>query len=332
VTGPNSNSMRSLNGGWSYTWQGEKTDLYAKKYNTILKAVTNKFGKDHVKYEQGVLYNSEWGKANEDSLLDLDAVVKAAADVDYILLCIGENSYTETPGNINDMNISPNQLLLAEAMIKTGKPVIVILNEGRPRVINKIVPGAKAILDIFLPANFGADALVDILTGEVNPSGKLPITYPRYVNSLVPYIHKPSEGGGNPQGGEFDPQFEFGFGLSYTTFEYSDLKINKTSFAPNETANITVTVKNTGNRQGKEVAQLFISDVVASLTPDVKRLRGFEKIELKPGESKTVLFRVPLKDLAFVNPQNKKVLEAGVFKVAVNNQASSFSVTSTKVF
>jgi beta-glucosidase len=332
VTGPNANSMRSLNGGWTYTWQGEKTDLYAKKYNTILKAVTNKFGKDHVKYEQGVLYNSEWGKANEDSLLDLDQVLKAAADVDYILLCIGENSYTETPGNINDMNISPNQLLLAEAMIKTGKPVIVILNEGRPRVINKIVPGAKAILDIFLPSNYGADALVDILTGEVNPSGKLPITYPRYVNSLVPYIHKPSEGGGNPQGGEFDPQFEFGFGLSYTTFEYSDLKINKTSFAPNETANITVTVKNTGNRQGKEVAQLFISDVVASLTPDVKRLRGFEKIDLKPGEFKTVLFRVPLKDLAFVNPQNKKVLEAGVFKVAINNQASSFSVTSTKVF
>lgn len=332
VTGPNANSMRSLNGGWTYTWQGEKTDVYAQKYNTILEAVTNKFGKDHVTYEQGVLYNSEWGKANEDSLLDIDAVVKAAANVDYILLCIGENSYTETPGNINDMNLSPNQITLAEAMIKTGKPVIVVLNEGRPRVINKIVPGAKAILDIYLPSNFGANALVDILTGTINPSGKLPITYPRYVNSLVPYIHKPSEGGGNPQGGEFVPQFEFGFGLSYTTFEYSDLKINKTTFGPGETALISVTVKNTGSRQGKEVAQLFISDLVASLTPDVKRLRGFEKLDLKPGESKGVMFRIPVKDLAFVNPQNKKVLEAGVFKVAINNQSLSFSVNSTKVF
>ena len=332
VTGPNANSMRTLNGGWTYTWQGEKTDHYAEKYNTILKAVTRKFGKDNVKYEQGVLYNNEWGNANEDSLMNLDAVVKAAADVDYILLCIGENSYTETPGNINDMNLSANQLALAEAMIKTGKPVIVILNEGRPRIINTIIPGAKAVLDVFLPGNFGADALADILTGEINPSGKLPITYPRYVNSLVPYIHKPSEGGGNPQGGEFDPQYQFGFGLSYTTFEYGDLKINKKSFLPNEIATINVTVKNTGNKEGKEVVQLFVSDLVASLSPDVKRLRGFEKIDLKPGKSKAVTFKLPLKDLAFVNPDNKKVLEAGDFKIAVSNQTSSFKVSQTKIF
>ncbi|HET7116328.1 MAG TPA: glycoside hydrolase family 3 N-terminal domain-containing protein, partial [Hanamia sp.] len=299
VTGPNANSMRSLNGGWTYTWQGEKTDFYAKQYNTILKALTNKFGKDNVKYEQGVAYNEEWGKFNEDSLLNLDAAVKAAADVDYIVLCIGENSYTETPGNINDMNISPNQITLAEAMIKTGKPVILILNEGRPRIINKIVPGAAAVLDIYLPSNFGADALADILTGEVNPSGKLPITYPHYVNSLVPYIHKPSEGGGNPQGGEFDPQWQFGFGLSYTTFDYSNLTVNKNNFSPDETATISVTIKNTGAREGKEVAQLFVSQLVAyMISPDVKRLRGFEKIDLKPGESKTVTFHLPLKDLA----------------------------------
>jgi beta-glucosidase len=332
VTGPNANSMRCLNGGWSYTWQGEKTDFYAKQYNTILEAVTNKFGKENVKYVQGVSYNEAWGKFNEDSLLDVDAAVKAAADVDYILLCIGENSYTETPGNINDMNLSPNQIALARAMIKTGKPVITILNEGRPRIINEIVPGSKAILDIYLPSNFGADALVDILTGVINPSGKLPITYPRYPNSLVSYIHKPSEGGANPQGGDFDPQWQFGFGLSYTTFGYSDLKINKTTFGPDETASISVTIKNTGNKEGKEVAQLYTSQLVASITPDVKRLRGFEKVDLKPGESKTITFTLPLKELAFVNNENKKILEAGDFKIQIENLTLGFSVNKTKVF
>jgi beta-glucosidase len=332
VTGPNANSMRCLNGGWSYTWQGEKTDTYAKEYNTILEAVTNKFGKDNVKYVQGVSYNEAWGKFNEDSLLDVDAAVKAAADVDYILLCIGENSYTETPGNINDMNLSPNQITLANAVIKTGKPVILILNEGRPRVINDIVPGVKSILDVYLPGNFGADALTDILTGDVNPSGKLPITYPRYPNSLVGYIHKPSEGEGNPQGGEFGPQFHFGFGLSYTTFAYSDLKINKNTFGPDENATINVTVKNTGSKEGKEVVQLYVSDLVASITPDVKRLRGFEKVDLKSGESKTITFTLPLKDLAFVNNDNKKILEAGDFKIQIENLTSTFTVNKTKIF
>ena len=333
VTGPNANTMRSLDGGWSYTWQGEKTDFYAKQYNTLLEAVTNKFGKDNVKYEQGVAYNETWGKFNEDSLLDIDAAVKAAADVDYILLCIGENSYTETPGNINDMNLSPNQITLAEAMIKTGKPVILILNEGRPRIINKIVDGIPGILDVYLPGNYGADALADILTGDVNPSGKLPITYPRYPNDLVGYIHKPSEGGGNPQGGEFDPQWQFGFGLSYTIFEYSNLEIEKKSFSADETATIRVTVKNTGTKEGKEVVQLFVSQLVAyMISPDVKRLRGFEKIDLQPGESKTVTFKLPLKDLAFVNNENKKILEAGDFKIQIENLTSSFKVNNTKTF
>jgi beta-glucosidase len=332
VTGPNANSMRCLNGGWSYTWQGEKTDVYAKQYNTILEALTNKFGKENVKYQQGVAYNPGWGKFNEDSLVNFDEAVKAAADVDYILLCIGEDSYTETPGNINDMNLSTNQIALAQAMIKTGKPVITILNEGRPRIINEIVPGSKAILDIYLPSNFGADALADILTGDINPSGKLPITYPRYPNSLISYIHKPSEGGGNPQGGDFDPQWQFGFGLSYTTFAYSDLKINKTTFGPDENATVNVTVKNTGNKEGKEVVQLYTSDLVASITPDVKRLRRFEKVNLKPGESKTITFTLPLKELAFVNNDNKKILEAGDFKIQVENLTTTFNVNKTKLF
>jgi beta-glucosidase len=323
VTGPNANSMRTLNGGWTYTWQGEKTDEYAQRYNTILEAVQKKFGTDHVKYKEGVAYNMK-GKYYEDSVVNIDAAIQAAAGEDYILLCIGENSYTETPGNLNDLSLSDNQLLLAQAMIKTGKPVIIILNEGRPRIINRIEQGSAAILDIYLPSNFGADALADILTGDVNPSGKLPITYPRYTNSLAGYIHKPSEGNGNPQGGESDLQFQFGFGLSYTSFEYSNLSIDKKSFSPGETAIINVTVKNTGNREGKEVVQLFVSDLIASLTPDVKRLRGFEKVDLKPGESKTVTFKLPLKDLAFINTDNKRTLEA--------NQSASFMVNKTIVF
>jgi beta-glucosidase len=331
VTGPNANSMRTLNGGWTYTWQGEKTDEYAEKYNTILEAVQKKFGPSNVTYEKGVAYNMA-GKYYEDSIVDIDAVVKAAAGVDYILLCIGENSYTETPGNLNDLSLSANQVLLAKALMKTGKPVIYILNEGRPRIFNNIEPGAAAILDVYLPSNFGADALADILTGDVNPSGKLPITYPRYTNSLAPYIHKLSEGEGNPQGGDFFPQYQFGFGLSYTTFEYSNLTIDKKTFSPGETATIKVTVKNSGSREGKEVVQLFTSDLIASLTPDVKRLRAFEKIDLKPGESKTVTFKLALKDLAFVNTDNKKILEAGEFKIQIANQSASFNVTSTKVY
>jgi beta-glucosidase len=331
VTGPNANSMRTLNGGWTYTWQGEKTDEYAEKYNTILEAVQKKLGPANVLYEKGVAYNMQ-GKYYEDSVVDIDAAVKAAAGVDYILLCIGENNYTETPGNLNDLSLSDNQLLLAQAMIKTGKPVIIILNEGRPRIINRVEPGAAAILDLYLPSNFGADALADILTGDVNPSGKLPITYPRYTNSLAGYIHKPSEGDGNPQGGDFYPQFQFGFGLSYTTFEYSNIMINKKSFSADETASINVTVKNTGSKEGKEVVQLFVSDLIASLTPDVKRLRGFEKVDLKPGESKTVTFKLPLKDLAFINTDNKRTLEAGDFKIQVVNQTASFMVNKTIVF
>ena len=279
-----------------------------------------------------MVYNEAWGKYNEDSLGNLELAIKKAAKVDYILLCVGENSYTETPGNLVDMNLSPNQVLLADAMLNTGKPVILILNEGRPRIINSLVPGLAAIIQTYLPGNFGAEALVDILTGAVNPSGKLPITYPRYPNSLVGYIHKPSEGAGNPQGGAFDPQFLFGFGLSYTTFTYSDLKINKEVFAPTATATIEVTVKNTGTKEGKEVVQLFVSQLVASLSPDVKRLRGFEKVFLKPGESQTISFALPLKDLAFVNIENKKTLEAGDFKIQIGSLTANLTLNKTLIF
>ncbi len=331
VTGPNANSMRTLNGGWTYSWQGEQTDEYATKYNTILEALQKKLGAANVIYEQGVSYKTP-GKYFEDTVLNMEAAVQAAANVDYVLLCIGENSYTETPGNTNDLTLSANQLALAHALIKTGKPVVFILNEGRPRIISSIEPGAAAIVDVFLPGNFGADALVDILTGTVNPSGKLPLTYPRYVNDLAGYIRKPSEGSGNPQGGESNPQYPFGFGLSYTSFSYSNLSISKKSFDPTETVTITVNVTNTGNKTGKEVVQLYITDLIASLTPDVKRLRGFEKVDLKPGESKTVTFNIPLKQLAFVGTDLKKHLEAGEFNIQAGNQSQLFSVTKTLVF
>ena len=331
VTGPNANSMRSLNGGWTYTWQGNMTNEIAPQYNTILEAITNRFGKENVTYVQGVAYK-EKGQYYEDTLTGIDAAVQVAANADYVLLCIGENSYTETPGNLVDLELSDNQLALANAMIKTGKPVILVLNEGRPRIISRIEPGAAAILNVYLPGNYGGNALADILTGDVNPSGKLPLTYPRYTNILVSYIHKPSEGDTNPQGGTFQPQWPFGYGLSYTSFAYSDLSISKNSFSPDEAATVTVTVKNTGNRDGKEVVQLYVSDLLASFTPDVKRLRGFEKVNLKAGESKTVSFKVPMKDLAFVGTDNKKHLEQGDFKIQIADQSASFNVTKTVTF
>lgn len=331
VTGPNANSIRSLNGGWTYTWQGEKTNEYGKQYNTILKSLQNKLGAGNVVFVPGVEY-IETGRYDADSIIDLKAVTEAAKNVDYILLCMGENSYTETPGNTYDLSLSENQAKLAESLKGTGKPVIFILNEGRPRIFNKIEPIADGILHVYLPGNYGADALADILTGKVNPSGKLPFTYPRYVNDLVSYIHKPSEGSSNPQGGETNPQYPFGYGLSYTSFTYSNLTISKSEFSPEESAVISITVTNNGNQAGKEVVQLYVSDLVASLTPDVKRLRAFEKVELKPGESKNIRFNLPLKDLAFVGTDLKKHLEAGEFRVQIADLSATFSVSKTIVF
>jgi len=331
VCGPNANSMRTLNGGWTYTWQGERTDEYAAKYHTILEALTAKLGEGHVHYEAGVSYQP-MGRYDEDSAVGIEAAVRAAANADVVLLCLGENSYTETPGNLNDLNLSENQQVLARALAAAGKPVVLILNEGRPRIIRNIEGSMTAIVHTYLPGNYGADALVDILTGAVNPSGKLPITYPRYSNALAGYIHKPSEGSMNPQGGESTAQYEFGYGLSYTSFAYSNLRISKTSFGPDETATISVTVTNTGSRAGKEVVQLYVSDLIASLTPDVKRLRGFDKIELAPGASRTVSFTLPMKQLAFVNTDNKTVLESGAFAVQVGDQKGGFSVSGSRSF
>jgi beta-glucosidase len=336
VTGPNANSMRCLNGGWTYTWQGDRTDEIAGEYNTILEAVTKKFGEGNVRFVESVVYRPNQ-KYWSDSIANMEEAVRAAAAADYILLCLGENSYTETPGNLNELDLSANQLSLARAMLSTGKRVVLILNEGRPRIISSIEPGVSAIVHVYLPGNYGGDALADILAGEVNPSGKLPVTYPRYANSLTPYIHKYADQVSNPQGAydysaDFNPQFPFGFGLSYTSFRYSDLKIDKASIGPAGTIGISVKVENTGTRSGKEVVQVYVGDLFASITPDVKRLRRFAKIELQPGNAQTVSFRLPVKELAFINLQNKKQLEAGEFRVEVNNLSASFFVNQSAVF
>jgi len=332
VTGPNANSMRTLNGAWTYSWQGDKTDEFAQKYNTILEAVQNEIGKANVTYVPGVSYKND--EHYYDEYADkMDEAVAAARNVDVVLLCIGENSYTEKPGDMNDLYLSDLQTELAKKLTATGKTVILVLNEGRPRLISKFEQEVKGIVQSYLPGNFGGDAIADVLFGEVNPSGKLPYTYPRYPNATISYIHKPSEEQKKAEGvynyeADYNPQFQFGFGLSYTTFEYKDLKVSKPSIKKGDKIGITVTVTNTGKVAGKEVVHLFTSDVYASsVTPDVKRLRRFEKIDLKPGESKTVSFELEPKDLSYVGRDGKTILEAGDFEVMIDKLKSTFAVS-----
>lgn len=337
VTGPNANSMRTLNGGWSYSWQGEKTEEFAQGYNTILEAMRNKFGESNVRYAAGVEYKMD-GQYFEELPPQIGQAVAAASGVDYIVLCVGENSYCETPGNLDELTLSENQIDLAKALVKTGKPVILVLNEGRPRLIRKIEPEMKAVIQLYLPGNYGADALADILAGDVNPSGKLPYTYPKYEQGLLTYDHKPSQNisgkmeGAYDYGAQTSVQYPFGFGLSYTTFEYSNLSVDKKEFISGDSLTVSVDVKNTGSVIGKEAVMLFSSDLVASLTPDVRRLRSFEKIELNPGESKTVKLSISADDLAFVNELGKWTLEEGDFRLQVGNQVDVVKCTATKVW
>lgn len=336
VAGPNANSMRTLNGGWSYSWQGEKTEEFAEGYNTILEALQNKLGKGNVTYEAGVEYNHE-GKYWEEKNINIQKAVKAAKGVDYIVLCLGENTYTETPGNLHDLHISKNQENLALALAKTGKPVVLVLNEGRPRLIREIDPKVSAVVQTYLPGNFGGDALADILVGDVNPSGKLPYTYPMFPNSLGTYDHKPSEKPDKMDGVyDYDSsmpiQYTFGHGLSYTTFAYDELTVSKAEINGDETFTVSVKVTNTGDREGKEVVQLYTKDMYASVTPDYKRLRKFKKVNLKPKESLTVTFEVEGRDLAFVAPDMKWTVEKGDFQVMVADQKASLKVKQTIKF
>lgn len=395
VTGPNGNSMRTLNGGWSYTWQGSDTKEFAQA-NTIYEALANKFGAGNVRYVPGVSYKpgGDWQAEDASGLL---LAAGAAFLSDVIVCCIGENSYCETPGNMNDLNLSENQKTLVKALAKTGKPIILVLNEGRPRIINDIEPLADAVIDVFLPSNYGGDALAELLAGDANFSAKMPITYPKYINALHTYDYKVSENVSTMAGeynydAKMDVQWEFGHGLSYTTFAYGNLRVvdpktgaeiaGKTSgragsfdlnalikkasdgeeltdeekkalaqaygqqqetvaaaapeaaavFTPADELVFKVTVKNTGDRAGKEAVLLYSSDLVASMVPDNRRLRAFEKISLEPGESKEVEMRIPASDLAFVGQDGKWRLEAGDFRISVGNQYILVKCSDTKVW
>lgn len=337
VTGPNANSMRTLNGGWSYTWQGD-ADNFASHHNTILEALKNVYGEKNVSYVAGVNYDMTPMMWDKEINIDIDAAVRAARNADIIVACIGENSYCETPGNINDLNLSSNQKELVKRLAKTGKPIVMVLNEGRPRIINDIEPLAKAVVGIMLPGNYGGDALASLIAGKENFSGRLPFTYSKYVNSLHTYDYKVSEnvqtmGGLYNYDATMDVQWPFGAGLSYTSFEYSDLKsVSPVQFNAGDLLSFEVTVKNTGNVKGKESVLLFSSDIVASKVPDVKRLRQFTKVELNPGESKTVRLEFPAHELAFVGHDGKWRLEKGEFRIACGTESMMIVCTATKVW
>ena len=337
VTGPNANSMRTLNGGWSYTWQGD-ADNFASHHNTILEALKNVYGEKNVSYVAGVNYDMTPMMWDKEINIDIDAAVRAARNADIIVACIGENSYCETPGNINDLNLSSNQKELVKRLAKTGKPIVMVLNEGRPRIINDIEPLAKAVVDIMLPGNYGGDALASLIAGKENFSGRLPFTYSKYVNSLHTYDYKVSEnvqtmGGLYNYDATMDVQWPFGAGLSYTSFEYSDLKsVSPVQFNAGDLLSFEVTVKNTGKVKGKESVLLFSSDIVASKVPDVKRLRQFTKVELNPGESKTVRLEFPAHELAFVGHDGKWRLEKGEFRIACGTESMMIVCTATKVW
>ncbi len=336
LTGPNANQMRCLHGGWSYTWQGSKAEDLAEKYNTIYEALCNKYGKENIILEQGVTYN-EGGAYYDENEPEIQKAVEAAAQADVIIACIGENSYTETPGNLTDLWLSKNQRDLVKALAKTGKPIVLVLNEGRPRLIADIEPLAKAVVNILIPGNYGGDALANLLAGDANFSGKLPYTYPREINSLNTYDYKVSEEVGTMAGAyNYDAkvslQWPFGYGLSYTTFEYSNLKVDKSQFTADDVLTVSVDVKNSGSRAGKEAVLLYSSDIIASIVPDNRRLRDFCKVALEPGETKTVTFQLPAKQLAFVGADCRWTLEEGDFVFRIGRQEQTVTCTQTKVW
>ena len=333
LTGPNANQMRCLDGGWSYTWQGHRADEFAGKYNTIYEAFCNEYGKENVILNQGVTYN-EKGKYWEENEPQIQGAVDAAKNVDVIVACIGENSYTETPGNLTDLWLSENQRNLVKELAKTGKPVVLVLNEGRPRLIADIEPLAQGIIDILIPGNMGGDALVGLVSGKSNFSGKMPYTYPKEINSLANYDFKKSEEVGTMEGAydynaKITQQWGFGYGLSYTSYQYSNLKVSQSDFRHGDIIKVSVDVKNTGKVAGKESVLLFSSDLIASMVPDGRRLRAFDKIELQPGETKTVTFDLNTDDLAFVGYDGKWVLEEGDFKLMIADQTVNIHCEKT---
>jgi len=315
VTGPTADNLISLSNGWTYVWQGNNAALYPKNRDTVLGAIRAKAG-DKVSYVPGVAFDKE---------IDIDAAVQAAQTSDVVVVCIGESSYTETPGNITDLTLSEPQLKLAQRLQATGKPVVLVLVEGRPRVINRIVDGAKGILLALNPSNEGGTAIADVLFGDYNPNGKLPFSYPRTPNGLIMYDHKHFETEATSYGNTaFTPQFEFGTGLSYTNFGYSNLQVTPKSGSLNSEIKVSVTVTNKGQRAGKETVIVYVRDVVATLSPAGKRVRRFAKISLEPGASKTLSFTLRAEDLSFIGLNNKPVIEPGDFEVMVGDLKDKF--------
>ncbi|MDX6444530.1 MAG: beta-glucosidase [Blastocatellia bacterium] len=332
VTGPTADSLISLNNGWTYVWQGSEESLYPKDRPTIRRAIEAKTGAANVTYVPGTKITRGPGGSNNtptdvESEVDIPAAVRAASGADVVVICLGEGSYTETPGNITDLTLGEPQLKLAEAIQATGKPVVLVLVEGRPRVINRIVDKAGAVLMAYNPGNEGGQAIADVLFGDFNPSGKLPFTYPRTPNGLITYDHKAFETEDTAFGNmAFKPQFEFGQGLSYTTFAYSDLHLGQKTITGNADLSVSVTVTNSGRRAGKEVVQLYVSDLVASLSPAGKRLKRFAKIYLEPGQSRTLTFKLRPEDLSFIGANNKPVVEPGEFEVMIAGLKDKFTL------
>ena len=338
VTGPNANSIRTMNGGWSYTWQGFGADDFAPGCNTILEALQARFGSANVIYEPGVTYQNIPQMWELENAPQIDKAVAAARRADVIVCCVGENTYCETPGNMNDLNLSANQKELVRALAKTGKPIVLVLNEGRPRIIGDIEPLAQAVVGFFLPGNYGGDALASLLAGDENFSGKLPFTYSKHINSLHNYDSKVSEHrevmeGSYNYDAVMDVQWPFGYGLSYTSFAYSDLRVEgPATFRSGDVLHFSVDVINTGARSGKEAVLLYSSDIVASIIPDVKRLRAFEKVCLEPGEMKTVSFEVPADELSFVDDEGHWRLEEGDFRISCGGQGVMVHCDQTRVW
>ena len=336
VTGPNANSMRTLNGGWSYTWQGHGAEEpgNTEQYNTIYEALAARYS--NVRFVPGVSYDltsTEW----KNETVDIVPAVSAARSSDIIIACVGENTYCETPGNDVDLNLSANQKALVKALAATGKPIILVLNEGRPRVMNEIEPLADAIIDIMLPGNYGGDALAALIAGEENFSGRLPFTYPKYTNKLAVYDYKPCENqetmsGAYNYNAVMDVQWPFGYGLSYTDFVYSNMKVDKCEFSADDTLNISIDVTNVGEVHGKKSVLLFSSDMYASSIPDIRRLRDFAKVDLCQGKKETITFKLPAKDLAFVNYHGKWTLEEGVFVLSIGDESVTVNCTETVVW
>jgi beta-glucosidase len=333
VTGPTAHSIISLNNGWTYVWQGSEESLYPKDRPTILQAVEGKIGKNVV-YEPGTKITRPQGSpagstpTDQDVEVDIPAAVRAAREADVVVLCLGEGSYAETPGNVTDLTLGEPQLKLAEAIQATGKPVVLVLVEGRPRVISRVADKAQAILMAYNPGNEGGTAVADVLFGDYNPSGKLPFTYPRTPNGLLTYDHKLFETAQTSFGNAaFSPQFPFGHGLSYTTFSYASLRVSPRQIPVGGSVTVKVTVTNTGRRAGKETAILYVRDEVASLAPPGKRVRRFAKVYLEPGQSKELTFTLARDDLSFIGADNRPTVEPGDFTVMVGNLTDRFTLT-----